>query len=57
MVAYISNSKNSTKELLHLTNTFSNVAGYKINSKESVVLLYTEDKWARKKSKKHYPSQ
>ena len=31
MIAYISNPKNSTKELVHLRNTFSNVAGYKSN--------------------------
>ena len=30
-------NKNSTKELLQLINTFSNVAGYKINSKKSVI--------------------
>ena len=31
MIVYISNPKNSTKKLLQLINTFSNVAGYKIN--------------------------
>ena len=31
MVVYISDPKNSTKELLQCINTFSNVAGYKIN--------------------------
>ncbi|KAK7800994.1 hypothetical protein U0070_010264 [Myodes glareolus] len=35
MIVYISDPKNSTKELLQLINTFSNVAGYKINSKKS----------------------
>ena len=44
MIVYISDPKNSTKELLQLINTFSNVAGYKINSKISVVLLYTKNK-------------
>ena len=44
MIVYISDPKNSTKELLQLINTFSNVAGYKINSKKSVALLYTKDK-------------
>ena len=34
MIVYISDPKNSTKELLQLINTFSNVAGYKINSKK-----------------------
>ena len=36
MIVYISNPKNSTKELLQLINTFSNVAGYKINSKNQL---------------------
>ena len=34
MIAFINHPKNSTKELLQLINTFSNVAGYKINSKK-----------------------
>jgi hypothetical protein len=29
-------------------NNFSKVAGYKINSKKSVALLYTNDKWENK---------
>ena len=45
MIVYISNLKNSSKELLQLINIFSNVAGYKINSKTSVALLYRDDKW------------
>ena len=48
MMIYISNPKNSTKEHLQLINTFSNVAGYKINSKKSVALLYTDDNRAEK---------
>ena len=39
-------TKNSTRELLKLINTFSHVARYKINSKKSVALLYTNDKEA-----------
>ena len=46
MILYISNPKNSSKELLPLINTFSDVAGYKINSKKSIALLYTKDKEA-----------
>ena len=34
MIVYISDPKNSTKELLQLINTFSNVSGYKVNSKK-----------------------
>ena len=44
MIVYISDPKNSTKEFRQLINTFSNVAGYKINSKKSVALLYTDNK-------------
>ena len=45
----MSDPKNSTKELLQLIKTFSHVAGYKINSKKSVALLYTKDKEAGRK--------
>ena len=44
MIVYIRDPKNSNQELLQLINTFSNVAGYKINSKKSVALLYTKNK-------------
>ena len=32
MIVYISDPKSSTRELLNLINSFSEVAGYKINS-------------------------
>ena len=52
----IRDPKNSTKELKQLINTFSNVVGYKINSKKEIVaLLYTDDKWARKEIKETSP--
>jgi hypothetical protein len=34
MILYISNPKNSTREFPQLINTFSEMAGYKINSKK-----------------------
>ena len=34
MIVYISDPKNSTRELQQLISTFSTVAGYKINSKK-----------------------
>jgi hypothetical protein len=40
-IVYISDPKNSTRELLNLINNFSEVAGYKINSNKSVAFLYT----------------
>jgi ribosome biogenesis protein Nip4 len=48
MIEYISNLKNSTRELLQLINNLSKVARYKINSNKSVAFLYTNDKQAEK---------
>jgi hypothetical protein len=47
-IVYIKDSKNSTRELLQLINTFSKMAEYKLDSKKSVALLYTNDKWVEK---------
>ena len=44
MIVYISDPKNSTRELLNLINTFIAVSGYKINSNKSVAFLYTKNK-------------
>ena len=44
MIVYISDPKNSTRELLNLINSFVEVAGYKINSNKSVAFLCTKDK-------------
>jgi hypothetical protein len=48
MIVYISDPKNSIRELLNLINRFSKMAGYKINSSESVAILYSKDKQAEK---------
>jgi hypothetical protein len=48
MIVYISDLKNSTRELLSLINSFNEVAGYKINSNKSIVFIYTKDKLAEK---------
>jgi hypothetical protein len=47
-IVHISDPKNSTRELLNLINSFSTVAGYKINSNKSMAFLYTKDKQAEK---------
>ena len=47
--------QNSTRELLQLINTFSDVAGYKINSKKSAALLYTKDKEAEREIRETSP--
>jgi hypothetical protein len=44
MIVYISNLKNSIREILQLINNFSKVAGYKINSNKSVAFFSTNDK-------------
>ena len=44
MIVYTSETKNSTRQLLNLINSFSAVARYKINSNNSVAFLYTKDK-------------
>jgi hypothetical protein len=46
MLVYISDPKNSTRELLNLIYSFIAVSGYKINSNKSVAYLYTKDKQA-----------
>ena len=48
MIVCISDPQNSMRELLQMMSSFSNVTGYKINSKKSVALLYTNDKNAKK---------
>ena len=57
MIVNISDSKNSTRELLNLINNFNAVAGYKINSNKSMAFLYTRINELRKKLGKQYPSQ
>jgi ribosome biogenesis protein Nip4 len=57
MIVYISDPKNSTRKLLSLINTFSEVAGYKINSNKSMAFLYTKDKQAEKEIREQHPSQ
>ena len=55
MIIYISDPKNSTRELLNLINNFSKVAGYKINSNKSVSFIYTKDKQAEKQIRETTP--
>jgi hypothetical protein len=51
IIVYISDPKNSTRELLNLINSFNEVAGYEINSNKSMAFLYTKDKQAVKEIK------
>ena len=40
MILCIENPKDSTRKLLELINEYSRVAGYKINTQESLAFLY-----------------
>ena len=51
MIVYISGPKDSSKELLNLKNSFSEVAVCKINSNKSVTFLYTKDKQGKKENR------
>ena len=43
MILCIENLKDSTRKLLELINQYSKVAGYKINTQESLAFLYTNN--------------
>jgi hypothetical protein len=55
MIVYISNPKNSTRELLQLINNFRKVARYKINSNKSVAFPYTNVKQPEKEIRETTP--
>jgi hypothetical protein len=57
MIVYISDPITFTRELLNLINSFSEVAGYKINSNKSMAFFYTEVNRLTKKLGKQHPSQ
>jgi hypothetical protein len=43
MILYLKDPKNSAPKLLDTINSFSKVAGYKINLQKSVAFLYTNN--------------
>jgi hypothetical protein len=55
MIVYLSDPKNSTRELLSLINNFSKVAEYKINSNKSVAFFYSKEKQAEKEIRETTP--
>jgi hypothetical protein len=55
MIVQINDSQNSTRELLHLINNFSKVAGDKSNTNKLVVVLCTKDKQAEKEIRERTP--
>jgi hypothetical protein len=55
MILYLKDPKNSTQKLLDTINSFSNVAGYKINLHKSLAFLYTNNKQIEKEYLKTIP--
>ena len=55
MIVYLSDTKNSTREVLQLINIFNKVAECKINSNKSVAFLYSKNKQAKKEIKELKP--
>ena len=58
MILYIENPKDSIRKLLELINEYSKVAGYKINTQNSLAFLYTNNEKIEKLRKQfHSPLQ
>ena len=55
MILYIENPKDSTRKLLELTNEYSKVAGYKINTQKSLAFLYTNNEKTEREIKETIP--
>ena len=55
MILYIENPKDSIRKLLELISEFSKVAGYKINTQESLAFLYTNNEKSEREIKKSIP--
>ena len=51
MILYIENPKDSIRKLLELISEFSKVAGYKINTQESLAFLYTNNEKSEREIK------
>ena len=55
MIVYISDPRNTTRELLNLINNLSREDGYKINSNKSIAFLYSKDKEDEKDNNEKAP--
>jgi hypothetical protein len=55
MILYLKDPKNSTQKLLDTINSYSKVAGYKINIQKSLAFLYTNNEQAEKGYMKTIP--
>ena len=55
MILYIENPKDSIRKLLELISEFSKVAGYKINTPESLAFIYTNNEKSEREIKESIP--
>ena len=55
MILYIENPKDTTRKLLELINESGKVAGYKINIRKSLALLYTNNERSEREIKETIP--
>jgi hypothetical protein len=55
MILYLKDPKNCTKKLLDAINSYSNVAGYKINLQKSLAFLYNNNERIAKEYMKTIP--
>ena len=55
MILYIENPKDSTRKLLEVTNAYSKVSGYKINTYKCLAFLYTNNEKAEREIKETIP--
>ena len=55
MTLYIENPKDSIRKLLELSDEFSKVAGYKINTQKSLAFLYTNNEKSEREIKESIP--
>ena len=55
LILYIENPKDTTRKLLELINEYSKVSGYKINTRISLVFLYTDNEKEEREIKETIP--
>ena len=55
MILYVENPEDTTRKLLELTNEYSKVTGYKINTPKSLAFLYTNNEKTEKEIKETIP--
>ena len=55
MILYIENTKDISRKLLELNNEYNKLAGYKINTQNSLAFLYTNNEKTEREIKKTIP--